>query len=111
MKEWILALSARTGSPRPQQQSLLRNNRPLLAYLAGKTAAFTSKDHNFVPGEPWKSRVIVINNSRQPVQLRLRMDVGFASTSEGQQRVTVATDNRKDFRALRVTGHTSTRFL
>ena len=34
----------------PAAEALLRNNRPLLAYLGGKPAAFTSKDHNFYAG-------------------------------------------------------------
>ena len=37
---------------------------PLLAYIAGKPAAFTSKDHNFPPGETVEKQLIVINNSR-----------------------------------------------
>jgi beta-galactosidase/beta-glucuronidase len=37
--------------PTATAQALLRNNMPLLAYIGGKPAAFTSKDHNFVPGE------------------------------------------------------------
>ena len=37
--------------PTADGQAILRNNQPLLAYIAGKPAAFTSKDHNFYPGE------------------------------------------------------------
>ena len=48
-------------------QALLRYNRPLLAYLAGKPAAFTSKDHVFTPGETLEKQLIVINNSRERV--------------------------------------------
>ncbi len=47
--------------------SLYRNNMPLLAYIAGTPAAFTSKDHNFLPGEKVEKQLIVINNSRLPV--------------------------------------------
>ena len=32
-------------------EALYRNYMPLLAYIGGKPAAFTSKDHNFLPGE------------------------------------------------------------
>ena len=46
-----LLSSVRTGSPPPPAQALIRNNMPLLAYLGGKPAAFTSKDHNFYPGD------------------------------------------------------------
>ena len=47
---WTWPSSAPTGSPRPAAQALLRNNLPLLAYIGGKPARFTSKDHNFLPG-------------------------------------------------------------
>jgi hypothetical protein len=35
----------------PAAQALIRNNRPLLAFIGGKTEAFTSKDHIFHPGQ------------------------------------------------------------
>ena len=47
--------------------ALIRNNRPLLAYLAGKPARFTSKDHNFQPGETVVKQLIILNNSRETV--------------------------------------------
>ena len=47
---WTWPSSGPTGSRRPTAQALLRNNMPLLAYIGGKPAAFTSKDHNFLPG-------------------------------------------------------------
>ena len=37
--------------PNAAGKALLRNNMPLLAYIAGKPAAFTSKDHNFTAGQ------------------------------------------------------------
>ncbi|HEV2211356.1 MAG TPA: hypothetical protein VG167_21535 [Verrucomicrobiae bacterium] len=48
----------------PTAQALLRNNLPLLAWLAGKPEHFTSKDHTFFPGETVEKQLIVINNSR-----------------------------------------------
>ena len=50
--------------PTADGQALLRNNRPLLAYIAGKPDRFTSKDHNFRPGETVEKQIIVLNNSR-----------------------------------------------
>ncbi len=47
--------------------ALIRNNRPLLAYVAGKPARFTSKDHVFEPGETVEKQLVVLNNSRQSV--------------------------------------------
>ncbi len=49
-------------------QALLRNNRPLLAYIGGPGARFTSKDHNVRPGEAIEKQIIIINNSREAVQ-------------------------------------------
>ena len=37
---------------------------PLLAYIGGKKGDFTSKDHNFVPGQTVDKQLIIINNSR-----------------------------------------------
>ncbi|HOX01398.1 MAG TPA: glycoside hydrolase family 2 TIM barrel-domain containing protein [Candidatus Paceibacterota bacterium] len=54
--------------PTPAADALYRNNRPLLAYIAGKPARFTSKDHNFLPGETVEKQIVVINNSRMPIR-------------------------------------------
>jgi len=51
----------------PTAQSLMRNNMPLLAWIAGKPEHFTVKDHTFYPGETVEKQLIVINNSRVPV--------------------------------------------
>jgi len=48
-------------------RAMLRNNMPLLAYIAGKPSRFTSKDHNFLAGETVEKQIVVINNSRVPV--------------------------------------------
>ncbi len=48
----------------PTAQSLLRNNMPVLAWIAGKREHFTTKDHTFYPGETIEKQLIVINNSR-----------------------------------------------
>jgi len=56
--------------PTADGQAILRNNQPLLAYLAGKPGAFTSKDHNFYPGETVEKQLIVVNNSRKTVSYK-----------------------------------------
>jgi hypothetical protein len=48
-------------------KSLIRNNGPLLAYIGGKSTAFTDKDHIFRPGSSIEKQIIVINNSRETV--------------------------------------------
>jgi len=54
--DWVATDSAK---------ALIRNNLPLLAYIAGKPSCFTSKDHNYLPGETVEKQIIVINNSRE----------------------------------------------
>ena len=70
--DWIPTVAA---------QALMRNNRPLLAYIAGKPAAFTSKDHIFYPGETVEKQLIVINNSRETVAVHVRVVVRPAATA------------------------------
>ena len=69
----------------PAAEALLRNNRPLLAYLGGKPAAFTSKDHNFVPGEVFEKQLIVINSSREPVSCKCEWSLGLAPAVRGDK--------------------------
>jgi beta-galactosidase len=53
--------------PTPVVRALQRCNLPLLAYIAGKAAAVTSKDHVFAPGEAIEKQLVVINDTREPV--------------------------------------------
>lgn len=63
-----LAVKLSDWIPDARGQAILRYNRPLLAYLAGKPARFTSRDHNFLPGETAEKQIIIINDSRRPVE-------------------------------------------
>jgi len=70
--------------PTAAGRALLRNNMPLLAYIGGKPAAFTSKDHNFHPGETVEKQLIVINNSRRAVDCDCRWSLGLPEQASGQ---------------------------
>jgi beta-galactosidase len=66
--EWMnSSFEANDWGPTEAGLALIVNNQPLLAYIAGKAAAFTSKDHNFYPGDLIEKQLIIINNSRQTV--------------------------------------------
>ncbi len=75
----------------PAAQALMRNNLPLLAYIGGKPSAFTSKDHNFLPGEAVEKQLIIINNSRQPVSAECQWSLGLPQAAAGTKTVTVQT--------------------
>ncbi len=87
--DWIATAAA---------QALIRNNRPLLAYIGGKPAAFTSKDHNFYPGEAVEKQLIVINNSRETVACECEWSLGLPQAVAGSKEVTVATGEQERVR-------------
>ena len=72
-------------------KALLRYNQPVLAYIAGKAEAFTSKDHNFTPGETLAKQIIVINNSRETVTCEYALTMGPVPAGMGTKSVTVKT--------------------
>ncbi len=71
--------------------AILRDNQPLLAYIAGKAGSFTSKDHNFTAGQTVEKQLIVINNSRQPVRCACSWRVELSEPVVGSEEVAVET--------------------
>ncbi len=86
----LLAYHPSNYVPTPVGEALERNYRPLLAYLAGKPAAFTSKDHNFLPGEALEKQLILINNSRVEVQAECQWSCRPVRGMSEKSNVTVA---------------------
>ncbi len=72
-------------------QALIQNNMPLLAYIAGKPSAFTSKDHNFYPGDTFEKQIIVINNSRRTVKGDCTWSLALPKPVLGHKEVSVQT--------------------
>jgi beta-galactosidase len=68
----VVAFDRADWIPTAAAQAVIRNNRPLLAYIGGKPARFTSKDHNFLPGETVEKQLILLNNSRTVVSCDCR---------------------------------------
>jgi hypothetical protein len=58
------ALERTDWIPTSAGQALIRNNMPLLAYIAGKAPHFTTKEHNFLAGQTVQKQIVVINDSR-----------------------------------------------
>jgi beta-galactosidase/beta-glucuronidase len=79
--------------PTADGRAILRNNQPLLAYIAGKPAAFTSKDHNFCPGETVEKELVIINNSRETVTASCGWSLGgpLANMIDLPHKVSIAT--------------------
>jgi hypothetical protein len=81
-------------APTVAAEALYRNNRPLLAYLGGKTGDFTSKEHNFFPGETVEKQLIVINNSRQTATGECEWSLTLPAPSAGSKKVSVPTGDQ-----------------
>ncbi len=81
--------------PTEAAKALLRNNGPLLAYIGGKPARFTSKDHNFLAGETVEKQLIVINNCREPVNCECRWSLGLSPAVSGQTTVGLPTGQQE----------------
>jgi len=90
-----LAYERSDWAPTAAAQALLRNNGPLLAYIAGKPARFTSKDHNFAAGESVEKQIIIINNSRQAASCECTWSLGLPQAVAGSKKVSVETGQQQ----------------
>ncbi len=86
-----LAYARSDWIPTVAGQALVRNNGPLLAYIGGHPARFTSKDHLFIGGETVAKQLIVINNSRVPVRGECSWSLALPQPIVGHTNVTVET--------------------
>lgn len=85
-----LAYAASDWIATPAADALYRNNGPLLAYIAGKPDQFTSKDHNFLPGEIVEKQLVIINNSRRTVKAACEWSFDLATRVSGARQLTIA---------------------
>ena len=86
MKDWV---------PNAVGKAFTSNNRPLLAYIGGKPERFSSKGHNFNPGDTVSKQIIIINNSRQLARARYSWTFKGANGSGASGTLTVETGKQK----------------
>jgi hypothetical protein len=75
----------------PAAHSLMRNNMPLLGWIAGKPEHFTAKDHTFYPSETVERQLIIINNSRQTVTCNASWSANLKPPVSGTKQVVIPT--------------------
>jgi len=75
----------------PTAQSLLRNNRPLLGWIAGKPEHFTTKDHIFCPGDAIEKQLVLINNSRVSVTCDASWSASVGTVVSATKQVVIPT--------------------
>ncbi len=80
--EWVSSAAA---------DALIRVNGPVLAYIGGRAGAFTEQGHSFLPGETVEKELIVVNNSRRPLQCAGKWRFGLPRVVTGEFEVSVAT--------------------
>ena len=85
-----LAFERSDWIPTVAAEALIRNNRPLLAYIGGKPGSFTGKDHNFLPGETVEKQIIVINSSRETVRCECEWSFGLPGRIDGRTSAALA---------------------
>src|SRR5262249_15607281 len=84
-----LAFERSDWIPTEAAQSLLRNNRPLLAYIAGGPDRFTSKDHNYLPSQTVEKQLVVINNSRERIECECEWRLALPEAVVGLRHVSL----------------------
>jgi len=93
--EWVNTSFERSDwIPTIAGEALIRNNQPLLAYLGGKPSAFTSKDHNFFPGDSVEKQILIINNSRRTVRSQAEWSVNLPKPVSGRLRAETKTGDQ-----------------
>jgi hypothetical protein len=75
--------------PTAAGQAVIRNNRPLLAYIGGKPDRFTSKDHIFHPGEAVEKQLILINDSRETASCDCDWSLGLPQPIGGSKKLSL----------------------
>jgi hypothetical protein len=93
--QMTLDLDASDWVPTAAAQALIRNNRPLLAYIGDRGEQFTSKDHNFLPGETVEKQLVIINNSRATVSCDCQWSLAIPTARAGSQEVAIPTGEQK----------------
>ncbi|MCL2711241.1 MAG: hypothetical protein FWE95_10210, partial [Planctomycetaceae bacterium] len=69
--------------PSEGAEALIRNNMPLLGYIAGKEGDFTEKGHNFFAGELVEKQLVTVNNSRETVFDTFQFTTDFSLNGMG----------------------------
>ncbi len=90
-----LAYAPSDWVPTADAQALIRNNRPVLAYIGGKPARFTSKDHIFLADETIEKQLIIINNSREAVSCECQWSLNLPQAAGGSKKVRVPTGEQE----------------
>jgi hypothetical protein len=94
-EQFEYAYEASDWTPTVAAKAVIRNNQPLLAYIAGSAEHFTVKDHNYQPGKRIEKQVIALNESRSPVTFDCAWSWHLPQPINGSAKFTVETGEQK----------------
>jgi hypothetical protein len=81
-------------APTEGAKAILKNNQPLLAYIAGAPGHFTDLDHNFLPGAVLHKQLIIVNNSRRTVACDWSWSLRIPRPVSGKGQIEVKTGDQ-----------------
>jgi beta-galactosidase len=90
-----IAFAQSDWTPSVAARALIQNNMSLLAYIAGKSGAFTGKNHNFLPGTEFEKQLVIINNSRETVTCECSWTLNLTEAVNGAKTVTISTGQQE----------------
>lgn len=96
MERMDVAFEAGDWEPTADGARLYANNLPVLAYVAGRAGAFTSKDHIYRAGETVEKQLIVINNSRQTLEFRCDWAFALPKRVAGEKKLSLDTGQKAE---------------
>jgi beta-galactosidase len=77
--------------PTDAGKALINNNQPLLAYITGHQKHFSSKEHNYTPGQTIEKQIVIINNSRKTTEAICQWSLNIPKPITGDKTVNVRT--------------------
>lgn len=94
--QYSLDLESNTDwMPLQSGAAVIANNQPILAYIGGKGERFTSKDHNYFPGETVEKQLIIINDSRVTAPCECEWTLNLPQKVIGTQKIEVPTGDQR----------------
>ncbi|HYG77338.1 MAG TPA: glycoside hydrolase family 2 TIM barrel-domain containing protein [Planctomycetota bacterium] len=72
-------------------EALIRNCRPLLAYIGGPEAHVTSREHTYFAGEKCEKQLVIINNSRETVSCECELSSTLPQAVKRARKITIKT--------------------
>jgi hypothetical protein len=96
-RAWQLSVDGRSSDwvPTAAGRALLRNNRPLLAYVGGRRGGVTGKDHNFRAGEAVEKQLVLVNDCRETIACECAWSLNLPRPVTGKKTVTVPTGDQE----------------